>query len=116
MIPTPGALNRDLNQFGVSAGSTKAELVGRALGTIGAHKVGHSFGCYHTQLNAVFNLMDRNTPHGFDAPGAGPDKVFGTADDVDIEFGVDAYDGIGPFRGDHDTLNTIAFGLATGRR
>ncbi|MHC4550414.1 MAG: hypothetical protein ACYTEZ_16725 [Planctomycetota bacterium] len=115
MIPTPGALNRDLNQFAVATGRTKAELVGRALGIIGAHKVGHSFGCYHTDLNPVFDIMDRNTPYGFDAPGAGPDGIFGTADDVDFAFGVDAYDVIGPFRGVHDTLDTIAFGLATGR-
>jgi hypothetical protein len=67
--------------------------------------------------------MDQGTPYGFDAPGAGPDRILGTADDVDRDFEVDTYasrnyvlGGAEPFRGPLDTLNTIAFGLATGRR
>ncbi|MHC4137609.1 MAG: hypothetical protein ACYS0K_21900 [Planctomycetota bacterium] len=114
---TPGNINRDLNQFSVAAGRTKAELVGRALARIGMHELAHVFGCRHTDsTNTVFDILDRGTPHGFDPVGAGPDKILGTADDVDWEFGVDAYDSREELRGVHDTLNTIAFGLATGRK
>jgi hypothetical protein len=118
---TTGNVNRDLNRFGVAAGHTKAELVGRALGRAGAHELGHVFGCWHTEFtNHVFNVMDRGAlggPNGFDPAGTGADGILGTSDDVDYRFGVDAYSSFeGVFRGVHDTLNTISFGLATGRR
>jgi len=124
LVATPGDLDRDLNQFTLAAGRTKAELVGRALAKVAAHKVGHAFGCRHTEWdNEVYNLMDTSPRYGFDAAGAGPDKVFGNEDDVDPVFGVDAYmarirgsGAPGPYRGVHDTLNTIAFSLATGRK
>jgi hypothetical protein len=113
---TAGNIDRDLNQFATAKHHTKAELVGRALGNIAVHKVGHSFGCQHTETNAIPNVMDRIQLYGFDAPGAGSDGIFGNADDVEFLFGVDTYDVILPFRGVNDTLNTVAFGLATGRR
>jgi hypothetical protein len=110
-------VNRSLNQFGIAAGWTKAELVGRALARIGAHELAHTFGCFHTESsNYVFDVMDRGSPHGFDPVGAGPDKILGTSDDIDFEFGCDAYDSRQALIGLHDTLNTIAFGLATGRQ
>jgi len=118
---TTGAVDRDLNQYGVAAGHTKAELVGRALGRIGIHELGHTFGCWHTDsTNTVFTPMDRGAlggPNGFDPAGAGADRIFGTADDVEYGFTVDSYSVLeGLFEGPHDTLNTIAFGLATGRQ
>jgi len=41
--------------------------------------------------------------------------VFGTADDRVSTFGVDAYAHFERFQGVEDTLNTIAFGLSTGK-
>ena len=116
---TLGNINRDLNQYGVAAGSTKAELVGRALGRVGVHDLGHTFGCSHTDsANTVFNPMDRlGLTLGFDPAGTGPDRIFGTADDFNFGFGTDDYETVGAnplFRGVHDTLNTISYGLATG--
>jgi len=114
---TQGNVNRDLNQFGTAGDWTKAELVGRALGRLGAHELAHTFGCFHTEsANHIFDPMDRGSPHGFDPAGTGPDKILGTVDDIDFEFGRDAYDSRQALRGLHDTLNTIAFGLATGRQ
>ena len=44
----------------------------------------------------------------------GPDGSLGTDDDVDADFGIDNYFFEG-FFGIQDTLNVIAFGLATGK-
>src|SRR5262249_54538090 len=44
----------------------------------------------------------------------GPDGTFGTADDLDIDFGRGFYSRLETFAGVEDTLNTIAFGLSTG--
>ncbi|MFV2067240.1 MAG: Ig-like domain-containing protein, partial [Pirellulales bacterium] len=44
----------------------------------------------------------------------GPDRIFGTADDADVDFGDDAFVPNEGFAGIEDTLNAIAFGLSTG--
>jgi hypothetical protein len=115
----------NLNAIPIAAGHTKIELVGRALGNIGAHELGHCFGCWHTDWrNTNVDLMDQGGPAGLGAlaSAVGPDGIFGTADDFDRDFGVDDHasnnpgGAAEPFRGRHDTLNTIAFGLATGRK
>src|SRR5262249_59021160 len=46
----------------------------------------------------------------------GPDGTFGTADDLDIDFGRGFYSRLETFGGVEDTLDTIAFGLSTGTR
>jgi hypothetical protein len=48
--------------------------------------------------------------------GLGPDLIFGSADDEDVDFGVDVYVGNEGFFGVEDTLNATAFGLSTGRK
>lgn len=123
LTPTPPSEN--LNAIPIAAGHTKIELIGRALGNIGAHELGHCFGCWHTDWqNTTVDLMDQGGPAGLGAlaSAVGPDGIFGTADDIDKAFGVDAYATVTPgglaevFRGRHDTLDTISFGLATGRK
>jgi hypothetical protein len=61
--------------------------------------------------------MDNGAPRGIlDGPAhTGPDGIFGSQDDVDRDFGVDIFSTLEPFRGIQDTLNVIAFGLATGK-
>jgi hypothetical protein len=107
-----------LNQYDIGPGHTKAELVGKGIGSIAVHETGHLFGNFHTELNSPslrFDLMD-GVPYSLDATvGVGEDRVFGTTDDIDVDFGVDVYNNWGVFVGTQDTLNTIAFGLATGR-
>jgi hypothetical protein len=123
LTPTPPGVN--LNDVPIADGHTMIELVGRTLGNIGTHELGHVFGCDHTERgNYVVNLMDQGGPAdlGAGATAVGPDGIFGTADDFDRDFGVDVYASVDfrgrpePFRGVHDTLNTIAFGLSTGRK
>ena len=43
--------------------------------------------------------------------GTGDDFVFGTADDVDVDFGPDVFVPGEGFTGVEDTLNSVAFGL-----
>ena len=47
----------------------------------------------------------------------GPDLIFGTADDISMNFGTDRYgtQDLEDFKGIDDTLNTVAFGLSTGK-
>jgi hypothetical protein len=51
-----------------------------------------------------------------DAFGVGPDGIGGTADDVALRLGRDAFDPGEAFAGVQDTLNVTAFGLSRGRR
>ena len=99
-----------LNQFPIAAPHTKIELVGRELGVIASHELGHIFGNHHTFSPQQHNIMDTAIIFSL----MGPDGVFGTDDDVDADFGIDNYFFEG-FFGIQDTLNVIAFGLATGK-
>jgi hypothetical protein len=59
------------------------------------------------------DLMDRGgTLSG--VMGSGEDGIFGTADDIDVGFGQDAFAPEEGFTGTEDTLNVVAFGLSTG--
>ena len=78
-----------------------------------AHEFGHLTGCYHTgftpeeTFEEPVNLMGK----AILAP-MGPDLVFGTDDDIRMQFWVDPFSE--GYTGLHDTLNTVAFGLSTG--
>ena len=43
-----------------------------------------------------------------------PDGIFGSADNVDVDFGEDVYVGNEGFTGLEDTLQSISFGYSTG--
>src|SRR5262245_31163218 len=97
---------------------TRIEFIGLLIGSFACHEVGHIFGNFHTDrsltdpFEGIPNLMDNNTGAIF---LLGPDLVFGTDDDRAVTFGVDAYFHSELFQGINDTLNTIAFGLSTGK-
>lgn len=107
-----------LNQVPILAPHTKAELIGSQIGNLASHEAGHLFGNFHTDRSptdpfaGVANIMDSG---GNGIRALGPDRIFGTADDVDLSLGVDSYFLGEPFRGVEDTLNVVAFGLSTGR-
>jgi hypothetical protein len=46
--------------------------------------------------------------------GVGPDGVFGSGDDIDVDFIVDTYVSNEGFTGNENTRDLIAFGLSTG--
>ncbi len=105
-----------LNQFARAPGATIFDLIGTGVGNIVAHEAGHFLGNWHTdQFNGLQNadLMDQG---GFLANtiGVGPDFVFGSADDIDVDFGRDAFVPNEGFWGVQNTLNALSFGLSTG--
>jgi hypothetical protein len=103
-----------LASFPIQAPLTALDALAVAIGDLTSHEFGHILGCYHTDQPSFFegapNLMD---PNGTTV--LGPDFIFGSKDDVVREFGVDAYNRNEPFEGINDTLNTVAFGLSTGK-
>jgi hypothetical protein len=87
-------------------------FVGTAVGNVTSHEIGHLIGSFHVdQFNPVLNLMDQggNFPLLY---GVGRDRVGGTADDPDVDFGVDTYNPSEGFAGLEDTLNVSAWGLS----
>ncbi len=105
-----------LNNIALDPSASIVDLIGIAVGNIVAHEAGHFLSSFHTdQFNPFANIMDQggNAAGTF---GLGPDLVFGSADDEDVDFGPDAYVPNEGFTGTEDTLNATAFGLSTGRR
>ena len=100
-----------LNTYPLAPGSTITDFIGRAVGTITAHEAGHFFANWHTdQFNPSANVMDQ----GGNFPGTvglGPDGIFGSADDVDVDFGPDVFVPGEGFSGTEDTLESLSFGL-----
>ncbi|GAA2725667.1 PPC domain-containing protein [Cellulomonas aerilata] len=91
-----------LNAF-LRPGSDRLRFVGTALGNVVAHEAGHMLGNWHVdQFNETANLMDAggNFAQLF---GVGPDGVGGTADDPDVDFGVDQLNPIEGFTGWENT-------------
>ncbi|MGZ0147916.1 PPC domain-containing protein [Kribbella sp. WER1] len=99
-----------LNRY-LSADSDWVAFVGQALGNLVSREIGHLVGNYDTDpAGPVANLMDAdgNFPGLY---GVGADGIGGTADDVDVDFGRDAYNPALGLTGTPDTLNTAAWGL-----
>lgn len=109
-IDNPNSLNR----VALAPGMSLVDLIGVVVGNIAAHEAGHLFGNFHTDnANPRLDLMDRGgTLSGM--MGSGEDGIFGTADDIDVAFGQDAFAPEEGFTGTEDTLNVVAFGLSTG--
>jgi hypothetical protein len=103
-----------LNHYALASGVSLVDLVGVVVGNIVAHEAGHLFGNFHTDNASLrLDLMDRGgTLSG--VMGSGEDGIFGTADDIDVGFGQDAFAPEEGFTGTEDTLNVVAFGLSTG--
>jgi hypothetical protein len=100
-----------LNHY-ITPESDVVEFVGQALGNVIAHEIGHYIGNWHVDtLNDTVNLMDEGGGDFGMMFGVGPDRVGGTEDDTDVDFGVDTFSLFEGFTGLEDTLNRSAFGL-----
>jgi hypothetical protein len=112
-----GSPASDLNAIPIATGATKVDLVGAGIAAVAVHEAGHILGLLHTNdANGVLNLIDQAPPITADI-GVGPDGIFGSADDVYNGFiNQDQYvhPGAG-FFGIEDTLNTLSWGLSTGK-
>ncbi|MGZ5400287.1 MAG: hypothetical protein ACXWDM_09755, partial [Nocardioides sp.] len=96
-----------LNQY-LTPASNKVRFIGTAIGNVASHEAGHYLGDWHVdQFNDVLNIMDQggNFPLLY---GVGPDRIGGTADDPDVDFGEDEFTPNEGFLGIEDTLSRLA--------
>ena len=87
------------------------DVIGVGVGNVIAHEAGHFFANFHTDtFNQVSSLQDS----GGNMPGlvgVGADGIFGSPDDIDVNFVTDDYAPEESFVGMEDTKNALAFGL-----
>jgi hypothetical protein len=99
----------------IDPNASRFEQVALGYADIICHEAGHIFGNFHTF--GYEQLFDQPPDlMGSLVNTLGPDETYGTADDVDLHFGAVPYAEDEFFIGLNDTLNTISFGLTTGRR
>ncbi|MEV8543386.1 PPC domain-containing protein [Streptomyces sp. NPDC051572] len=107
--PNPNSLNTYLGPQ-----SDRIGFIGRGLGNIITHEIGHYSGNWHTdQFDDTANLMDQGGNIA-QMLGVGADGIGGTADDVDVDFTTDSYTPQEPFTGSEDTLDTTAWAYSRG--
>jgi len=110
LLSAPAGNPNSLNSFPLAPGASIIDLIGTGVGNITAHEAGHYLGNWHTdQFNEIANLMDQGGNLA-NSVGVGPDGIFGTADDKDVDFGLDIFVQNEGFTGIEDTLNSIAIG------
>lgn len=91
------------------------DAIGVSVGNIVAHEAGHFLGNWHTDNQSpVSNIMDQGGDF-FQFAGVGADGVFGSADDVDVDFVEDVYTPNEGFTGFEQSQTRTAFALSTGR-
>ena len=103
-----------VNDFAVAPGASRVDMIGEIVGNIVSHEIGHYLGGYHTDpINDVPNIMDQ----GGDIAaftGIGPDRVWGTQDDFDMDFAEDEFVVDEGNIGFQNTLHALAWALTAG--
>ncbi|MEU0879457.1 hypothetical protein ABZ345_12715 [Lentzea sp. NPDC005914] len=113
LLSQPAGPPVSLNTY-LRPGSDEVRFVGRALGNIAAHELGHLSGSWHQhQFNEHDTLMDQGgNPKAMFAVGA--DGAGGTADDTDIDFGEDQFVPNEGFTGVEDAAARTRWGYSRG--
>ncbi|MGW6929525.1 hypothetical protein ACWGE0_05610 [Lentzea sp. NPDC054927] len=113
LLSQPAGAGVSLNTY-ITPASDKTKFVGRALGNIAAHELGHLSGSWHQhQFNAHDTLMDQGgNPKAMFAVGA--DGIGGNADDTDMDFGEDEFVPNEGFTGVEDAASRTRWGYRRG--
>jgi hypothetical protein len=94
--------------------SNRVAFIGQALGNIIAHETGHLLGSFHTNNHdRPVDLMDSGGGNPRRFFGVGPDRIGGTADDTDVNFGEDHFAPDEGFHGMQNSLNNSAWAFVT---
>jgi hypothetical protein len=94
--------------------SDRVAFVSQVLANLATHEAGHFLGNWHVdQFDQSPNLMDQGG-HPRAIFGPGPDKIGGTPDDRDVDFGANQLNPNEGFRGLENTLVRTAYGLSAG--
>jgi hypothetical protein len=103
---TQSAHNLSLNNQVYDPLFSKINGIGRAVGNIACHELGHMLGCWHTEpTNTTRRLMDSgsvNVP--LNLYEIGRDGIMGSSDDINSVFAVDRY-----FASQAESVNHILF-------
>ncbi len=103
-----------------AASKTLVDVYALAMGNVVSHELGHMFGAAHQHAaNSTITLMDSgNVPFSRTLIGVGPDGIYGTPDDVDLDFGRDLWsrevDRESTFTGRYDHAIGLSYALSTG--
>lgn len=113
LVSGPKDAYSSFNNFEVAPGSSWEEFVGISIGNIAAHEIGHYLGNFHTEQFVTRPTMMDQGGNIANTIGIGADGIYGTADDVVVQFGVDRYAPNEVYLGRGDSLNTTAFACST---
>jgi hypothetical protein len=106
-----------VNSVPLSGSATRIQAIGRVVGLTASHELGHYFGTWHTDtFTGQYQIMDQFATSAATDAGVGPDGIFGTADDVDIDFGTKRYSPLEGYTGRQNSASHMAFALSTGRQ
>ena len=106
----------DVRTIPRTATKSTLDVFVKAISATISHEMGHYLGAFHQEnSNSTLSLMDSGgLPLALTRVGVGVDGVFGTVDDIDIDFVKDRYAIIEGFTGRTDHAINMAYALATG--
>lgn len=116
LLSAPAGNPNSLNQFELAPGVSKIDLVAEGVANITVHEAGHFLGNWHTEnstAGAGPSIMDRGGNLA-GSVGVGIDLIFGSMDDIDVDFIPDLFSFAEGFRGTEHTDEKTAFALSSG--
>lgn len=113
-VPGP----KNLNLYSINPPATRLQFVAQAIGNIASHEIGHLLGGHHTANRGLYsgpfvpNLLDVGDGDFQIQYGAGDDLVFGSGDDIDVDFATDGFRLSSKLQGSQDSRYIAAIGLS----